>query len=108
MSHQTPEENPECKRCGLLKSTVEATNAKCIPDRRMGTTLEGVHDFPHQPQVSGEKPSWEIALEALGYLYGDSDYKEIIKKIYEDMAERERVKTKSQRRRDRKTRRLRR
>jgi len=37
--------NKECKRCGLLKSTIEATNHKCIPDRRMGTELEGVHEY---------------------------------------------------------------
>lgn len=37
--------NRECKRCGLLESTVLATETKCIPDRRMGTVLEGVHDF---------------------------------------------------------------
>lgn len=37
--------NPECKRCGLLKNTVDSTQAKCIPDKRMGTVLEGVHEF---------------------------------------------------------------
>lgn len=37
--------NRECKRCGLLESTVLATKTKCIPDRRVGTVLEGVHDF---------------------------------------------------------------
>jgi hypothetical protein len=35
----------ECSRCGLLKSTVEATGKKCLQDMRMGTTLVGVHDF---------------------------------------------------------------
>ncbi len=28
-------EGEECKRCGLLKSTVDATNAKCVPDKEV-------------------------------------------------------------------------
>lgn len=44
--------NPECKRCGLLKSTVDANDNKCIPDKRMSTTLEGVHDFEKTDGIS--------------------------------------------------------
>lgn len=40
--------NRECKRCGLLESTILANDVKCILDRRMGTVLEGVHDFTSQ------------------------------------------------------------
>lgn len=46
-------ENKECKRCGFLKSTIDAfPKTKCIPDKRMGTTLEGVHDFLPMPTKS--------------------------------------------------------
>lgn len=44
--------NPECKRCGILKSTIEANNINCIPDKRMGTTLQGVHEFENTNGVS--------------------------------------------------------
>lgn len=44
--------NRECKRCGLLESTILVTETKCIPDRRMGIVLKGVHDFTSQCDCS--------------------------------------------------------
>jgi hypothetical protein len=60
-------EEIECKRCGLLKSTVDSNGTKCIPDKRMGTILEGVHEFPFgsaksptERRIAVEKSDFEI------------------------------------------------
>lgn len=40
-----PMQNPECLKCGLLKSTIDATRHACIANKCLGTVLGGVHDF---------------------------------------------------------------
>jgi len=60
----TPQEkNPECKECGLLKSTVLSTGAACVE------VDENVHDFGDSPPP---KESWEERLRDL-YLISSPD-----------------------------------
>ena len=55
---KTIQKNPECKRCGLLKSTVDATDKDCIFDEK---TLEGSHDFGLSKKEPEE--AWEDKLD---------------------------------------------